>query len=486
MQPLIREVQQQEQTQELRVSDGMPDIGSVLSAWGQVILRGKEWDGDTITVTGGTMAWVQYLPEEGGTPEMVECWLPFQMRWTIPATQRDGVLLTQTLLKSVDARSTSARKMIVRANVSVLVHALEPSQKDIYLPGELPEDIQLRTESYPVLLTAEAGEKAFALEETFTPQQPGMQIEKLGAYWLQPEVTEHRIMGDKVVFRGSAALHVLYHSQDGRMHSGEFQLPFSQYGELDREYADDAEAVFWPAVTALEAEMEEDRLHVKAGIVGQYEIRNRPVIRVVEDAYSPNREVMLQREQLELPGILESKNQTLHARLSSPTEGMSVAAVQFLPQPAAVQRTADGAQITTQGQFQGLQYDLEGQPQGYLQKWQEQMQLPLGDGAALEAVLWPSGRTQASVMSGQLQQQSDLWLQTDTRMEAGIPMVTGLELGEVQEPDPGRPSLILCRAGERSLWELAKSTRSTVEDIQKANDLHAEPEENQMLLIPVR
>ena len=47
-----REYQTQEQTQEIRIPDGMPDIGSILGSWGQVILRGKEWNGDTLTVTG--------------------------------------------------------------------------------------------------------------------------------------------------------------------------------------------------------------------------------------------------------------------------------------------------------------------------------------------------------------------------------------------------------------------------------------------------
>ena len=59
MQPVVQDTQVQEQTQEVRVSDGMPDIGSILCSWGQVILRSKEWDGDTITINGGTMVWVQ-------------------------------------------------------------------------------------------------------------------------------------------------------------------------------------------------------------------------------------------------------------------------------------------------------------------------------------------------------------------------------------------------------------------------------------------
>ena len=88
-----RQVQSQEQTQEIRVSDGMPDIGSIIGAWGQVVLRSKEWQSDGMTITGGTMVWIHYMPEEGGEPQCVESWLPFQMRWSFPETKHDGTIL---------------------------------------------------------------------------------------------------------------------------------------------------------------------------------------------------------------------------------------------------------------------------------------------------------------------------------------------------------------------------------------------------------
>ena len=67
----------------------------------------------------------------------------------------------------------------------------------------------------------------------------------------------------------------------------------------------------------------------------------------------------------------------------------------------------------------------------------------------------------------------------------GIPMVTGLEVGEEKTLDPGRPSLILKRQPSGGLWELAKTSGSTMEAIQQANNLTAEPEMGKMLLIPV-
>ena len=483
MQPVVQDTQVQEQTQEVRISDGMPDIGSILCSWGQVILRGKEWDGDMITVNGGTMVWVQYLPDGGDTPETVECWLPFQMRWSVPDTHQEGMLLTQLLLKSVDARTTSARKMIIRSNVSMRITAMEHCQKEIFVPEEKPVDVQLHTLSYPVLLTTEAGEKAFSLEETFPL---GNHSAKICAYWMQPEIKEHRIMGDKVVFRGSGALQVLFQTPDGSLHSKTFEMPFSQYSELDTEYDDDVDVVFCPVITSLEAELMESDLRVKAGITGQYEIRSRPVISVVADAYSPKREIMLQQDVLSLPGILESKVQTIHARRNTPSEGIQAVASQFLPCMPAVTAVDDGGQISLSGHFQTLLYDIDGSPQSDTGKWEQQLQIPIGDGGCLESRILPAGTAQSDIISGQIQQQGELILQTDTRMDTGIPMVTGLELGELREPDAGRPSLILRRSGKHSLWELAKAAGSTTEDIMKANGLSAEPYEDQMLLIPIK
>jgi len=64
--------------------------------------------------------------------------------------------------------------------------------------------------------------------------------------------------------------------------------------------------------------------------------------------------------------------------------------------------------------------------------------------------------------------------------------VCGLELGEEQEPDAARPSLVVRRFTEHdSLWSLAKVCGSSVEAILNANGLQTEPNAEQLLLIPV-
>ena len=54
-----------EETQELKLPESMPDIGRVIAAWGQPVMRGKEWRSTHVGITGGVMVWVLYAPEDG-------------------------------------------------------------------------------------------------------------------------------------------------------------------------------------------------------------------------------------------------------------------------------------------------------------------------------------------------------------------------------------------------------------------------------------
>ena len=122
---LTRQVQNQEQTLEVRISDGMPDIGRVICAWGQPILRSKEWRSDGIGIAGGVSVWVLYAPEDGSEPQSVQAWLPFTGKWPVSDSRREGIIQADVMLRGVDARTLSARKLMVRANLGLLGCALE-------------------------------------------------------------------------------------------------------------------------------------------------------------------------------------------------------------------------------------------------------------------------------------------------------------------------------------------------------------------------
>lgn len=479
-------VQTQEQTQEVRLPEGMPDVGTVMACWGQIVVRGKEWRTDAAGISGGVMAWVLYLPEDGGQPQCVEAWLPFQMKWNVEPGQYDGTLLAIPLLRSADARCLSARKLMVRTNVGVLTKILQPMEEELYQPGQIPEDVQLLKRKYPVCIPTEAGEKAFALEETLHFSTADPKADKILSFSLKPEITEKKLMNDKVIFRGMAILHVLCRSDDGQLWSRDFDVPFSQYGELDRIHEDDGSVEVIPLVTNLELEPGEDgSLELRAGMSGQYVVYDRPVLELVEDAYSPKRSVTAAMSQLQLPVVLDTTSETLHAETVAELDVHKLVDVTFLPEHPYMTVGDMGAEAELSGTFQMLYYDPEGQLQCALSRWESDWQLPADSQSDVSAVLQPSGMAQALQDGADVKLRGDLWLESQTAAPKGLTMVTGLSLGEAQPPDPNRPTVIVRKLGEDTLWDVAKQSGSTVAAIEAANGLQQEPETDRMLLIPV-
>ncbi len=478
LQPCIRQAQNQEQTQELRLPEGMPEIGNVLCAWGQPIIRSKEWRNDCMVITGGVNATVLYAPEDGSEPQSTECWLPFQAKWSFPESKREGVMRTGCLLRSMDARLLSSRKLMVRASVGILAEAMVPETVSVYTPETEEKDVQLLENTYPVMLPKEAGEKLFLLDEEV---QAPEDIQKLIAWDITPQIQEENVVGDKGVVKGSAGLHLVYRSNDGKIRSQFTQLPFAQYVDLDREYGKEARMKTMVAVSNLEPELSEGHLRVKCGLIAQYMVCDREYLDLAQDAYSPFRQVETQMELLQLPVLLDSTGRTLDVETAMDMDFSQLADICFRPDYPVQYREGEEIIIELPGAFQVLAYDAEGNLQSKTQDFSEKTQLPAAEGCNVCMDICAAGQPSArgTLLSGQIQ------LTMDTVCQQQLPMLTSVELGGEIQPDPQRPSLIVMRMPQESLWQLAKLCGSTVEAIRKANQLSAEPMPGQMLLIPV-
>ncbi len=481
-----REVQMQEQTQEVRLTDDMPDIGKVLASWGQVVLRGKEWRSGNAGISGGVMAWVLYAPEDGGAPQSVETWLPFQMKWDVPDGQRDGTVYAVPTLCGVDARSLSARKLMVRVCVETVSESLVPESTELFMPEDLPEDVQILKNVYPMRIPAETGEKAFALEESLQLPSTEPGVRKFVRYNLHPKLIEMKVVTDKLVIRGVSLLDALYLGLDDQIHSWSCELPFSQYAELDREYEAGADARVSIVVTALELELaEQQKITVKGGLTAQFIIYDQPIIEVIGDMYSPLRSIKLSGTQLKLPAILDHRKETVQVEQTVEMNGTGVADAVFYPSQPRLRREEDMVVSELDGLLQLLGYDEEGNLQGVTSHWEGDWKLPASADCDVTITAETAAKPQTGANGTSVGVKSELLLDMLAVDKNGVPMVTGAEMGDPEEPDPERPSLILRKADSDTLWEIAKRAGSTVDAIRKANGIQNEPEPGQMLLIPV-
>lgn len=480
---VVREVQNQEQTLELRLTEGMPDIGRVLCAWGQPQLREKQWRAEEIGVSGGVNAWVLYIPEDGSQPRCVEGWIPFQAKWKLPSDTREGFIRADVRLRSMDARAISSRKMLVRASVALLGEAMEQHQAAISQPDEVPDGVYMLRQTYPVQLTREAGEKLFAVEEDvqFSGQQPG----KMLCCRVSCHLTELAVTGSRLVLRGLLNTRCVYIGEDDRLQFASQEVPFAQFADLDNDYDKEATVALTIAFAGAECRLEGDILQVKCDLIAQYVIHDRCLLQITEDAYSPQREVIPNVSSLDVPVCLDRVKENMGAEAEVPLEAQSVVDVAFLPDYPVHYREGENVMVELPGTFQTLYYDPEGNLHSNTTGWAGHWQLPACENCSFAMAVGQTALPSAIVMGDKLRLRADLALDVQTGAMQQIPMVTGLEVGEMLQPDPKRPSVILRKSDGLSLWQLAKGCGSTVEAIEKINGLTGEPDPENMLLIPV-
>lgn len=481
----LQDIQNSEQTQEIKLPDGMPDAARIIASWGQVILRGKEWRSDSISFSGGIMVWVLYAPEDGSQERCIDSWIPFQMRWDLPEDCPEGKIRIRCLPRFVDARIVSPRKIMVRTGIGAMAEAFVPRTAEVFAAAGVPSEIELLRSTYPVRLYKEAGEKNFLVDEELSLPDSVPQPEAVTYYQMNPKLSDKKVLGNKVVFRGNGNLHLLYRSEEGQLHGWDFDLPFSQFAQLEGEYGSDAQADMILQPTNLELELDEEgRFHLKGSMVAQYVITDKQMLELVEDAYSPARELGIRMEELELPTVLETRRENLYGEQTIPAQANIAVDTNFMPDFPRKRRTGDSLEMEIPGTFQVLYYGEDGVLRSGTARWEGQQRLG-ADENSMMALIPMGSEAQAMTGNGQILAKTEIPMEMTARTLQRIPMLTDVEVGEAKKQDPNRPNLILRRMGEDSLWELAKRSNSTMDAIRRVNQLQGDPAPGQMLLIPV-
>ena len=456
--PVLSEVRDLELTQEIRLGEDMPDIQKVYACWAQGVLRGKEWTGSEVTASGGVTVWAAYQAEGEDRARLAQCWIPFQMKWPVGDSAQAAVALR---VRQADARSASARKILVRVCLSGLARVYAPKSFEIPAPENVPKGVELLRQSYPLVLLKEAGEKTFPLEEPLDLSAGTV----TGPALLRPEITDCRIQGNKLAIRGNVNLEVFL---EGGTQSKTYPIPFAQFAELDGTYGDRAAALAELTTAGAEVEGGEDPT-AKLSLTLQYRITDRENVELTQDGYCLDKVFTNRYEQLPIPVILDQ--QTLNLKSQHTLDGSGECRVwEDFP------RKVPGSDGAWQQRYTGQSWG------GQAERWEENFTWnTAGNGDALPEAL----RVAVKPVGEESLAETEERIVMTAWSDAGLSVLSAMELGENREETGQKPSLILRRPGENTLWEIARDCGSTVERIRQANGLEGEPEPNRMLLIPV-
>ena len=273
--------------------------------------------------------------------------------------------------------------------------------------------------------------------------------------------------------------------EDDRIHNHCQLISFAQFADLQGNFDKEATASVMMAVSDSSCELTEGHIQLHCSLVAQYVIRDLCLLELAQDAYSPVRKVVPKCASLELNVVLDHCLQTLEAEAEVEASTAAIVDIQCLPEHPVQYREADGIAMELPVTFQVLYYDTEGNLQSASADWSGHWQMPAGENCSAHLSVSCPRQCTANGGNGQIHITDTLLVHVQTVADQSLDMVTALEVGECIPLDPNRPSVILRKPADQSLWELAKCCGSTVEAISQANHLAGELDPDKMLLIPV-
>lgn len=481
----------QEETQESIVPDASPDILTILFTEARALLTRKESMEGKVECAGTVRATVVYLPDGEEGPRRLELDIPFRVSAAAAGLTSGCPVVAVPRITASETRALNPRKVLCRVELAVLCQAWAPREETLCAPCQ-EEDwgLQQRTEELETYTAMAAVEKPFAFTDdvALNPSQPPAQ-ELLG-HRLELRCGEAKVIGNKLIFKGEAALQCRYRTPENTVSMARFDLPFSQImevGGLEEEGACELEVVERESQVALTGDEEGRTLSVHMELLAQAVVRQTRQLQLFTDAYSVTHAVTVERQSVPLTQLWEENSVTETCRevLETPTAVRSVEdCFVTLGQPQVKREEQEGV-MAVQGKATVLYTDDGGQLCALIRPISVSARVALPSQGECRARCAPAGEVQAVAAAGGVELRCGVQFNYLTTLQSRREAVCALQVEEREEVLE-RPSVILrlAQPGE-GLWDIAKAYATTQADILAANDL-PDPQalEGTLLLIP--
>ena len=479
-----------EQTGDVIVPDSYGDIERIVDAFGTLTVQEARILPEGVSVSGTVLGGVIYVGEDGQTYSL-PIKLPFSAKKELPSDTGEGHLRYRCDLQSVDARTVNSRKLLIRIGYQWGYEIYGPCTGKISYLQEPSETLQLQQKEYPLRLPTATGEKRFTVNEELELPAGAPAVSEILKWNCCLRLLEQKAVGGKGVFKTEVFLHLLYEDPQGKLCTNDWRIPISQYSDLS---ADTREGDLHTLLHMTELDLEPDsqiesrRLFLRIGVHAlcmAYEVRS---VTLIEDAYCTDALLEPQWQQWQCRPLLDSQTLGGTARWTG-EEAIGVPLDLWArPEEGRKERQGDTLLLKIPVQCSLIYYDGEGKLRGKQIRPCMELELPLNREAecSLRDLQCTEGYCNPS--SGTTEIRIPLQLTADSYGSQSLRSLKGGELLPLPEEKEPKPSVILRRTEEEEdLWALAKSYRTSVGAIRRANDLQEGPvPRDTMLLIPLQ
>lgn len=483
----------QEETLESIVPDACPDILRIVDVCGQATLTGKQAREGVAQVTGMVRACILYQPEGGGGLRKMEVGLPFTCQAEAPGLTERGTVLADPRLRCAEARVLNPRKVLLRVDLAVDVTACQPVERPVCggvadCGAENLCQKQYKGEDY-LLCTVQ--EKPFTFSDRVRLQTGSGEAPVLLSVRAQPVCAESKLIGARLIFKGTVELYFLLQEAGGGLSAGHESMPFSQIIEAAGS-AEEGESQVEVEVAAFRCEQDPAdgrELEVELELLAQARIRcHRPVV-LLQDLYSTSHLMETERENQPLCRLIEQSVRPQAVRELLETGEMVRSVVDARLALGQLRQSREGNELvlTVEGWVTVLYLDENELVQCVRRSIPVSCRLECPEGVRCSCRCACPGEVFAAPAAGGVEVRFTVEFHCLTTETAAVPAVTNAQLGEARNAGDGqRPSVVLrMPAPGEELWDIAKAHGATMEQIIQANELEEDAlPMGRMLLIP--
>ena len=303
-------------------------------------------------------------------------------------------------------------------------------------------------------------------------------------------VDDVKSVGNKLIFKGSARVWLLYAGTDGQPSVAEYATPFSQIMEMEgignqpqaRIMLMLTGAYFEPVSTAQEGRVMSAEIH----LVAQAVCSDNRSVDYIADAYSNDYALSMKNEDMTLTSIVRRVEirETIRELVETDEPVREVINIYPVAGVAAVENNSVKCPVTVSIVFRSDSGNLRAVTRRFNVEANME-QLEPGMEAQVHQVSF--GDSYASAAAGGLELRLPVDFDVLITRKVNIMPITEITVLEDSPIDnQNRPSVIvICTDGKPDIWALAKKYNSTPELIAAANSLNeAEGQSGRLLIIP--
>ncbi len=298
--------------------DYCPDISKIFKCKAVARITSKALNGRTVTVDGTVCITLLYCDKENNLCSY-EYMYPFSKSKEIPEECNDASLTASARCEYINCRAVTGRKVDIHGAASIKIRVFRRCSNQIVSDYD-GDNVQLKRMVAPATVPMGYSEKYLIIEDELNIGSAQPPIISIIRYDASPNVTECKVIKDKVVVKGEMTVTVLYWAEGVKIPQlCKTTLPFSQIVEMSG-----VNELCKCDITAELASLE-----IKPFAVMSAECRNFSVnakillkcesycvndIAVIEDAFSTRYATEITKSRLPFKKICENINEKCHLK----------------------------------------------------------------------------------------------------------------------------------------------------------------------------